>query len=237
VPKRAQPRLTARPGDRTDAVAPQTGTAILVLAAFVLPGFVTVLLRERTYHARAGRDPLELLLTALVFSAVIYLTAAFAAALAGVSTEQVARAGRGEAPLTTYTALAMLGLVIGPMTVATVGKVWSDSNAKRRWVRRAGLDPTHAMRSAWDYWLAQRQPCLVRVTLDDGRLLGGFFGDRSTAGRHADRHDIFLEERWNLDDDGWFTGEPTAGTRGLYLPASAIVWLELYDYHGAHRPT
>jgi hypothetical protein len=56
-------------------VAPQTGTVILVLAAFVLPGFVTVLLRERTYRIRAGSDPFELLLTALSYSAVIYLAA------------------------------------------------------------------------------------------------------------------------------------------------------------------
>jgi hypothetical protein len=30
-------------------MAPETGTALLLLAAFLLPGFVTLLVRERTY--------------------------------------------------------------------------------------------------------------------------------------------------------------------------------------------
>lgn len=30
-------------------MAPATGTALLILGAFVLPGFVTLLFRERTY--------------------------------------------------------------------------------------------------------------------------------------------------------------------------------------------
>lgn len=31
-------------------MAPQTGTALLIIAVFVLPGFVTLLMRERTYQ-------------------------------------------------------------------------------------------------------------------------------------------------------------------------------------------
>jgi membrane protein implicated in regulation of membrane protease activity len=215
-------------------VAPQTGTAILVLAAFVLPGFVTVLLRERTYHARAGRDPFELLLTALAYSAVIYLAAALTVVLVGIPTDvgarQVAALYRGQATLAGYTGLATAGLVVGPGMVAIAGKAWSDSEAKRRWTARLRLNPQHATRSAWEYWFSQRRSCLIRATLEDGRVVGGVLGEHSMAGRGADHRDIFLEERWEVGANGWFTGERATGTRGLYLAASAITSLEMYEF-------
>jgi len=34
-------------------MTPQTGTALLILAVFVLPGFVTLLLRERMFAVAA----------------------------------------------------------------------------------------------------------------------------------------------------------------------------------------
>jgi hypothetical protein len=214
-------------------MAPQTGTAILVLAAFVLPGFVTVLLRERTYHVRAGTDPFELLLTALAYSAAIYLATALSAVAAGVSAAEVGALYRGESTLATYTALAIGGLVVGPTVVTFAGKAWSDSEAKRRWMDRLGLDQTHGTRTGWDHWFAQRRPCLVRATLTDGRVVGGLFGAESVAGRAhgaGGSHDVFLEERWTLDDRQWFTGQRAPGAIGLYLPASSIATLEMYDY-------
>jgi Family of unknown function (DUF6338) len=236
VTKGARRGFTARTGDRTDAVAPQTGTAILVLAAFVLPGFVTVLLRERTYRVRAGSDPFELLLTALAYSAVIYLAAAVYAVVAGITSPQVAALAHGHSTLATYTGLAVAGLVVGPCVVTMAGKAWSGSDARRHWLVRLRLDPSHRTRSAWEYWSSQRRPCLVRVTLEDGRVVGGLLGRRSLAGRDLDQRDTYLEERWLLDDADWFTGETAAGTLGLYVSASAIVSLELYDHRqGARR--
>ena len=49
-----------------------TGTAILILGAFVLPGFITLTLRERLYIVHAEETPFERLLSALLYSAIIY---------------------------------------------------------------------------------------------------------------------------------------------------------------------
>jgi hypothetical protein len=54
-------------------MAPQTGTALLIIAAFVLPGFVTLLMRERTYRVKGQDSPFERLLNALYFSSIIYV--------------------------------------------------------------------------------------------------------------------------------------------------------------------
>jgi hypothetical protein len=43
-------------------MAPATGTAILLLVAFVLPGFVTLLVKERIYEVPAEQQPFDRLL-------------------------------------------------------------------------------------------------------------------------------------------------------------------------------
>jgi hydrogenase-4 membrane subunit HyfE len=53
-------------------MAVDTGTAILILGVFVLPGFITLTLRERLYIVRGEEAPFERLLSALLYSAVIY---------------------------------------------------------------------------------------------------------------------------------------------------------------------
>jgi hypothetical protein len=68
-------------------LTPSTGTAILVLGVFVLPGFVTSLLRERLFVIRREQDGFSRLLLALFYSALVYAVVFVVAAAAG--------AGRG----------------------------------------------------------------------------------------------------------------------------------------------
>jgi hypothetical protein len=109
-------------------MAPATGTALLILVAFVLPGFVTLVARETTYVARDAVTPFERLLL---------------------------------------------------------------------------------------------------LTLDDERLVGGYFGRRSMAAYSGDTQDIFIERRWELDEEGWFL-RPTPSSLGVWVPHKHIVSVEMY---------
>lgn len=52
-------------------MAPATGTALLVLVAFVLPGFVALWIGERTHVVPVrNRQPFELLLLATYYSVI-----------------------------------------------------------------------------------------------------------------------------------------------------------------------
>ena len=73
-------------------MAPETGTALLILAVFVLPGFVTLLLRERMFAVRGEDTPFERLLNALYYSALVY-----AVALGGQSSFWTHQAGTRQA--------------------------------------------------------------------------------------------------------------------------------------------
>jgi len=51
---------------------PATGTALLILVAFVLPGFVTLLISERTHVVRDTSNTSERILLALYYSVLCY---------------------------------------------------------------------------------------------------------------------------------------------------------------------
>src|SRR5947208_15813962 len=57
---------------RWTRMAPQTGTALLVLAAFVLPGFVTLMIGERTHLIKDNAPTFDRLLYALYYSSLVY---------------------------------------------------------------------------------------------------------------------------------------------------------------------
>ena len=65
------------------------------------------------------------------------------------------------------------------------------------------------------------------MTLTDGRVVGGYFGDDSFAGYSDHHEDLFLERRWELDDDAWFI-RPADSSVGFWAPSSSIVSFEVY---------
>jgi hypothetical protein len=215
-------------------VAPQTGTALLLIAAFVLPGFVTLLLRERTYVVGGEDSPFERLLNALYYSSLIYAALAFTGLVLGFDADEVSTLYNGDASYGAYFALAAMGLFGLPLVIAEGGRRWQGSVELRPWLLdRAGVDPGHSVPAGWEQ-LFGRSPgaveghgLLLRITLEDGRVVAGFFGPQSLAGYTAHTRDLFLEERWSLDEDDWFL-EPVAHSRGLWIAENQITSIEAY---------
>jgi hypothetical protein len=215
-------------------LAPQTGTALLLLAAFVLPGFITLLLRERTYWVRGEDSPFERLLNALYYSALIYLVVAVAAVVRGTSNHEISELYHGGSPLWVYLVLGVIGFLALPLMIAEFGRRWQLSRRLRPWVLRLSrIDPGHSVPAGWEQLFLQSEGALegrgllLRVTLEDDRVVGGFFGDKSLAGYTAQTRDLYLEERWELDDEDWFRA-PVAENRGLWLSDSQIRSIEAY---------
>lgn len=68
----------------------------------------------------------------------------------------------------------------------------------------------------------------MRATLTDGIVVGGFFDEGSLAGYSERFPDLYLSQRWDLDEDRWFVG-PTKQSLGLWVPGGSIALLEIYD--------
>jgi hypothetical protein len=105
------------------------------------------------------------------------------------------------------------------------GREWRLRNRVRL---VAGLNLAHTTPSGWEHFFLRDRTCFVRATLNDGRVIAGRFGDESFAGYTAETPDLYLQERWALDDNDWFH-QRVDGSLGVYVRGDAIVSVEFYD--------
>lgn len=212
-------------------MTPATGTAILVLVVFVLPGFVALRYAEQTYRTRADDTQLDRLLSALYFSALSYVVvAAGALLLFHIKTRDVHELWRGHKPFGVYVALAATAIAV-PLAIAEIARRWSGARIRVWVLREMRISPAHKTPSGWEHFFLRGRWAYVRATLKDGRVVAGFYGPDSFAGYTAETPDLYLEERLQLDHDDWFDGK-AAGTLGVYVRADDIVSVEFYDAGG-----
>jgi hypothetical protein len=211
-------------------MALDTGTAILILGAFVLPGFITLTLRERLYVVRGEDTPFERLLAALLYSAIIYGTLLLVAHLAGLEKSDLVEFQEGQKPLGADLLAAVAILLMLPCLIAVTGSRWMASTRLRPWtLHLVGSSEAHNVASAWNIVFDELGPCLVRATLADGRIIGGLYDEVSVSGYSEQVRDLYLSRRWELNDAEWFVG-PMDQSLGVWISDEKIVSLEFYDF-------
>jgi hypothetical protein len=209
-------------------VAPATGTALLVLVAFVLPGFVAVLIGERTHEVPVRhRSPFELLLLTGYYSVLTYGLVALITWPFGLSRETL-RDWYREESLGRLGALGLVAIFVIPALLATFARIWMRSRVRRWLLGRLNIHETHRISAAWDEFFRRGEAAFVRVVLTDHRIVGGLYGSQSFSGYADHGGDLLLEQAWVLDEDDWFEA-PAAGSTGLWIPGGTIVSMELYD--------
>jgi uncharacterized protein DUF6338 len=210
-------------------MAPATGTALIVLAVFVLPGFVTLLIRERTFVLPGQYSPFERLLSALYYSAILYAFALVGGCLLGLDKMDLSEFYRGEKSLSEDLAAAAVIALLLPITLSYSALRWNKSGARQRLLTRLDVNPFHGVESAWDRAFASNGRAFVRIRLKErGDWVGGFFGRDSFASFSDHGRDVFLEQRWALDEDQWFSA-PLATSGGLWVDAERIESIEFFE--------
>ncbi len=210
-------------------MAPATGTALLILAVFVLPGFVTLLFRERMFAVRGEETPFERLLNALFYSALIYAFVLAVGAIFGLDKSDVVGFYKGQKPFGADLAAAVIIALGLPLVVAFIGLRWRHSVHVRPWVLDGlRISASHSVSSGWNEAFSRGTTPLLRVTLKDGRVVGGYFGDGSLAGYSEHAGDLYIAERWSISpENDWFT-EAANDTEGLWIAREEIVSIEFY---------
>jgi Family of unknown function (DUF6338) len=206
-----------------------TGTAILILGVFVLPGFITLIFRERLYVVRGQETPFERLLAALFYSALIYGSLLVVAHRFGLQKDDLVEFHNGEKSLGKDLLVALGVFLLLPGAIAIIGSLWTSSHWLRpRLLKLIGSSEAHSITSGWNELFSKQGASLIRATLSDGRVVGGFYDEPSLAGYTEQTQDLYINERWELDKDGWFV-KPADRSLGIWLPKESIVSLEIYD--------
>jgi hypothetical protein len=207
---------------------PETGTTLLLIAVFVLPGFVTLLIRERTHTIRGQETPFERLLNALYYSALIYAITVGIGLAFGLGKADVVEFYRGEKSPGEDLALAVVIALLLPAMLSELGLLWGKARVRPWVLRRLGISPAHSVSSAWNEAFKKEGTPMIRATLTDARVVGGYFGFGSLAGYSEQTPDLFIVERWILDEDGWFK-ERAPSTEGVWISHENIVSVEFYS--------
>jgi hypothetical protein len=207
----------------------ETGTAILILGVFVLPGFITLIFRERLYVVRGQESPFERLLSALFYSALIYGVLLVVAHQFGFEKDDLVEFHNGKKPLGEDLLVAVGVFFIFPVVIAVFGSLWTSSRRVRpKLLKLVGSSEAHSITSGWNELFSKQGASLIRATLSDGRVVGGFYDEPSLAGYTEQTQDLYINERWELDGDDWFV-KPAARSLGIWIPRESIVSLEIYD--------
>ena len=91
--------------------------------------------------------------------------------------------------------------------------------------------------SAWDFAVLPEEGTWVKVFLKERNPsereapIAGVFGNRSFASLYRRRQDIFLQEVYDLDDDGGFA-DPVVDSVGVWIAHDSIDRVEFYRLGG-----
>jgi hypothetical protein len=208
-------------------MTPATGNALLILVAFVLPGFVTLLISERTHVIKDTSNPSERLLLALYYSVLTYALLGLIAWSAGYDREKISDAYHHEQSAGKVLFYAFLAILAIPALIATASRLWLRSRARGWFIEKSRINPSHQTPTAWDHFFEQGKEAFVRVTLSDGRVVGGYYGPGSFATFGEQARDLFISNQWELDDDAWFA-KPAEASLGVWVAKESVVSLEVY---------
>lgn len=91
-------------------------------------------------------------------------------------------------------------------------------------LQRYGYRTIHRAPTAWDYYFSQQMPCWCLVSLKDGSQVYGLCAGNSFAGDHPEFRDLYLEEAFELLDDGQWA--PMDDTGGVLIMPDHIATIE-----------
>ena len=117
--------------------------------------------------------------------------------------------------------LAILCFIVCPVFWPFVF-VWMLRKAEaRRWI-------SVRAKTAWDdFFNRQERGFWVQVMLNDDRLVGGRFSERSYASSYPEPGHIFIEELWTIDQEDRF-GERLDGVPGIILRPSDYKFVKVF---------
>lgn len=211
---------------------PATGSALLILVVFVLPGFVAVLLKERIYEVRGEEATFDRLLTTVYYSLLVYipvaLTVGLLSAVGALHRHDLDEFFHGRSPVWLTGLLALIVLLVLPAASSLIAWAWVNSDARLAWQRRLDINPVHRVPTSWDFAFDSEQDLLLVVTLKDGSRVAGYYGRRSHSGYGTKTRDLFLEERWDFGDDGASLSGAAPLSIGVWISADEIVAVEHY---------
>lgn len=118
-------------------------------------------------------------------------------------------------------------LVVSPYILGFFAGIVTSKAWLRKLIQRIGVNPVHAVPTAWDYIMSNG--CYVIVTLKDGAIIYGLYSSSSFASSVPEERDIFLEAVYVPDPNTseWILKDRT---RGIWIAKDEIQLIEFLGF-------
>lgn len=185
---------------------------------FLIPGFIIDQTIRRS-TARGSRGQVEAVLTYIAWSS--FALTATAPLLTGLPARPLAWAFRLSA------ALFAVPVLIGVLVVAIL---WAWGKLREAWplLDKLGLFTVDPAPTAWDWLFSKRLRHYVRLTLNDGSMVGGYMDSKSYASSYPSQEDLYIQEVWDLDENGWLKA-PRPHLPGLWISGEKVRLIEFFN--------
>ncbi|MGF1841500.1 DUF6338 family protein [Vibrio atlanticus] len=188
-----------------------------IFIMFVIPGFVSIKTYELLYPSQL-RDSSKQIVDAITYSCVNY------ALLYWIIVDIESQTGQESLKVihpTLYALFYIFVLLIFPVILTLTWKALRESKAFK-------MNLPHPTAKPWDYIFSQNRFFWVKVTLKDGTVVAGYYGEKSFASSAPAEEQIYLEQTWKLDDDDGFE-RMVNQTAGVIILTSEISHIELRE--------
>ncbi|AIV05950.1 hypothetical protein HYO55_15030 [Vibrio parahaemolyticus] len=184
---------------------------------FVIPGFISIKTYELLYPSQL-RDSSKQIVDAITYSCINYaILYWFIDAIESQTGEGSFKAVHPNLYLLFY----VFVLLVFPVILAFLWKALRESETFK-----ANLH--HPTQKPWDYFFSQGKCFWVKVTLKDGSVIGGYYGENSFASSAPAEEQLYLEQTWKLNENGGFERKVNA-TAGVIILTSEISHIEFRD--------
>ncbi len=184
---------------------------LALFIAFVIPGFISLKVYE-LIEPGARRNTSEQLVDAIAYSCINYAVLALPITVVENSDLNI------NSP-NLYYSFYLFVLLIAPVLLA-LG--WRFLRTREFFQRNA----PHPTALPWDYVFSQRKSYWMRITLGNGKVIGGRYAHNSFASSAPAKEQLYLEEAWIIDDKGGFVKKKDRSA-GIIVLASDISHIEL----------
>ena len=187
---------------------------LILFIAFVMPGFISIKIYDLLSYGNKVKSA-ESIIDAITYSSLNY--ALFAMPIWLVETNNL----NIYFPFL-YVLFYFIVLFISPILIAWMWQKLRKSNFFQ-------TQMTHPIAKPWDYVFSQRKSYWVKITLKNGKLIGGKYAENSFSSSYPEEEQLYLEETWIMKDNGGFD-RPKKRTSGILISSNEILYIEFIQY-------